>query len=97
MRNTPVKKFVKRSKGSFIDDSMYVVGLIAPLMTLPQVIAVWTASSTKAISLPTWFAYAIVSFLWTFYGMYKKEYPVALTNFLLFLFDSAVVLGVVLR
>lgn len=83
-------------KKHFIDKVIYLIALIAPLMTIPQMMDVWFGRKVDGVSLATWSAYAGVSALWIIYGLYHKEKPVILTNLLLFLFDTAIVIGVVL-
>ena len=86
----------KGQKQHFIDNLIYPIAVAAPLMTIPQLLNIWIQRKTQGVSLLTWGAYAIVSFLWIIYGLYHKEKPIVLTNLLLFLLDSLIVLGVLL-
>ncbi len=95
---TPHKnnKFKNKEKHHVIDKLIYLIAIAAPLMTIPQLLEVWTQRKTQGVSLLTWGAYAAVSFLWVVYGLFHKEKPIILTNLLLFLLDFSIVLGVLL-
>ncbi len=91
----PHKKKIKhRQQKHFIDSFIYPLALIAPIMTVPQLLDVWTQGKVKEVSVATWGAYAIVSFMWVIYGLFHREKPIILTNLLLFILDSSIVLGV---
>ena len=72
-----------------MDKFMYVIALIAPVMTIPQLIDV-LQGNTKGVSPLTWGAYAFVSALWCIYGIFHKDKPLILTQFLLLILDGAI-------
>lgn len=76
------------------DKSMYIIALIPPIMTIPQLLTVWLEHKTAGVSLATWGAYALSSTLWFAYGIFHKDKPLTLTNFLLLMLDASVVIGV---
>lgn len=80
----------------FFNHIMYVVAFVAPLMTLPQVIEVWIKHQTGGVSLLTWSAYAITSFLWVIYGFANHEKPIIFSQLPLFFLEIAVVIGIVI-
>lgn len=95
LKNHSGKKNSNHSaKARVMDDLMYVVALIAPIMTIPQLLQIWTQKSTQGVSITTWGAYALVSGLWLIYGIVHKEKPFILTQFLLLILDSLIVIGV---
>ncbi len=95
LRNHSGKKDSKHSaKAKIMDDLMYVVALIAPVMTIPQLLQIWNHKGTQGVSLLTWGSYASVSGLWLIYGIVHKEKPFILTQFLLLILDSLIVIGV---
>lgn len=77
-----------------LDKSMYVIALIPPIMTIPQLLTIWVQHKTVGISVLTWGSYAACSTLWFVYGLLHKDKPLTLTNFLLLLLQSAIVIGV---
>ena len=65
--NTPNKfKF-------FIDHAIYVVGLIGPIMTIPQITNIWIDKNAAGVSAISWSAYILVAIFWVFYGIVHKE------------------------
>lgn len=94
----PIPKHIHKKGDLFLknmDRAMYAIALIAPIMTIPQVIEVFR-KHVQGVSLTTWSAYAGVSFLWLIYGYLHKDKPILITNFFLFCLDSAIVVGVLL-
>lgn len=86
----------KKHKGNLLDKFIYPIGLIAPIMTVPQLLDVWTHKGIQGISVPTWSAYSFVAGLWTIYGLYHKEKPIILANLLLLILDASIVTSVLL-
>lgn len=77
-----------------MDGLIYFVGIIVPLMTVPQVTNVWIGKNVQGISIIAWITYAAASLFWAIYGVMHKEKPIILTSSLLFVLDLAVVIGV---
>ena len=80
--------------GKLFDKSMYFLALIAPVMTIPQLIEVWTHHKKAGVSVATWGAYTFVTFLWLIYGILHKEKQLILVNSLLILLDGSIVVGI---
>lgn len=78
-----------------IDRCMYAIGIIGPIMTTPQLINAYQ-KHVQGLSLATWGAYTVVSFLWFMYGYLHKEKPIIITNLLYFLMDGGIVLAILL-
>jgi uncharacterized protein with PQ loop repeat len=83
--------------GKTFDKSMYVIALIGPVMTLPQAYDVWSYHQKASVSLATWAAYTLVSFLWLAYGVVHKEKILIFVNFLMVILDGAIVTGLLLH
>jgi uncharacterized protein with PQ loop repeat len=73
---------------------MYFVGIIAPIMTLPQLWEIWVNHQTAGVSMATWIAYAIVSGIWATYGVIHRDKPIIFTQTLLFILGLLVVVGI---
>ncbi len=91
------RKHLKSHDGffRFFDRSMYVLALIAPVMTIPQLLQVWVNHHTQGVSLTTWGAYAFVSGLWLVYGILHKDKVIILANLALLLLDCVIVIGII--
>lgn len=89
--------FSKSREKTIFDYFMYVVGLSASIVTLPQVYDVWVLHNTSGVSLISWLSYAILSAFWIIYGIIRKEKIVLFNSTGLFIVNMAVALGVILR
>jgi uncharacterized protein with PQ loop repeat len=92
MANTFYRPKGKKEK-KILDKLIYPIGLIAPIMTIPQVLEVWSNKS-GGVAVCTWAGYMFVSFFWILYGLHHKEKPIVLINFLMFVLDAFIVYGV---
>ena len=79
---------------NFIDKIIYPVGIIGPLMTIPQFLKIWIDQDATGVSIISWSAYLIIAIFWLLYGTVHKEWPIILSNVLWILMDAAVVLGI---
>ncbi|HEU4967067.1 MAG TPA: hypothetical protein VFT53_06370 [Candidatus Saccharimonadales bacterium] len=79
-----------------IDRLVYVAVALGPLMTLPQVWNVWMTHD-RGVSLPTWFAYAVVAVIWLWYGLYHKDKPIVCLQASWLVLDLLIVGGVLVR
>ena len=76
------------------DDSMYLIALVTPILTIPQLLLVWMQRETAGVSLITWGSYAAMSGVWLIYGILHKQKQLVLSQVLLFVLGFGVVLGV---
>lgn len=79
---------------TIFEDGMYGVALVAPIITIPQLLLIWTEHKTAGVSLITWTAFTVLSGIWLIYGMVEKQKPMILTQSFLFVIDMGVVIGV---
>ena len=78
------------------DDAMYVVALVSPALTLPQVVLIWTQHQATGVSFITWLAYTLLSAIWLVYGFLQCQKPLILSQLCLLAVDSGVVLGLLI-
>lgn len=88
---------LKEKSERLFDKFIVPLALITPFMTVPQVYNVWTKGSVDGVSVSTWLGYAVGAGFWVIYGFIHKEKPILIANSLLFIFDIAIVLGVLAR
>lgn len=86
-----------QKKSPVFDKLIYIIAILAPLMTLPQLYKVWTGNHVQGVSIYTWAAYAAISLIWVIYGARQRMMPIICTNGLLLIVDFLVVLGVLFR
>ncbi len=87
---------IKFHKKSIVDKAVYVAAILQPLMTIPQVVLIYTTHSAEGVSLITWLMYAILGLAFLAYGIKYKLWPIALTQILWFCLQMSVVVGILL-
>ena len=79
----------------FLDHIIFVVGVIGPLMTLPQLHLMWYTQSAENISIATWILYTFSSLIWTLYGFIHKDKAIILTYISWLIIDLLMVAGII--
>lgn len=79
-----------------LDKLIYVVAIVGPFVSIPQIWAIWYYKSAADVSLFTWAGYLLMGFLWLEYGIVHKEKPIIITQVLWMIVHTSVVLGVVI-
>jgi uncharacterized protein with PQ loop repeat len=77
-----------------MDRLIYFVGVMGPLMSLPQLMNIWVYGNSAGVSAVTWGALAVLSLFWLTYGAMHKEKPIILSSSMWVLFDTLIVIGV---
>ena len=75
---------------------MYGVGVFAPLALVPQILQIYTTKSSTGLALPTWILFIVVNTLWAIYGAVHKDKHILFANVLMALFNSTIVVGVLM-
>lgn len=75
------------------DKVMYVIGLFAPLMTVPQITKIWYSHDADGVSALSWAGYAFGSTFWFVYGLLHKEKPIIICNGVAAFLQFMVVIG----
>jgi MtN3 and saliva related transmembrane protein len=78
-----------------VDRAAVVVGIVAPLSTVPQIAQIYSSRSAEDLSLGTWGLFVAFSLFWLLYGVVNRALPLMLTNALWLLCYSAVIVGAV--
>jgi MtN3 and saliva related transmembrane protein len=75
-------------------DWITFVGLLAGTLTtvafLPQVLKTWRSKSAEDISLGMFLTLCTGIFLWLVYGVFTRDLPVILANFVTFILASTI-------
>lgn len=77
----------------FMDKAIYVIVILGPIMTLPQVFDIWLKKNAAGISIISWGSYLVFSIFWLAYGMMHKEKPLILANIFWIILNVLIVLG----
>ena len=77
----------------FIDRVIYLVGLVGPIMTIPQLTKIWIEKNASGVSAVSWAAYMLVAIFWIIYGIAHKEKPIILFSSVWIVLEFFIVLG----
>lgn len=91
-----IKKSKHKKPGPFIDRAIYGIGLVGPIMTIPQITKIWIEKNTSGISALSWTSYMIVAIFWIIYGLAHKEKPLVFISGIWIVLDGFILAGTVL-
>lgn len=77
-----------------LEKSLRLVAVLSMLMTVPQVVSVWSARA-DGVSLVSWLAYLVSSLFWLAYGIQKRDATIYLAFGGWVLLDAAIVAGII--
>ena len=69
---------------SFASIVGFAAATLGTIAFLPQVVKAVKTKETKDISLPTFLIVATTNFLWTVYGVFRKDLPLTIANSVIF-------------
>ncbi len=90
-RTSHSNKFV-----GFFDHFIYIVAIVIPLMTIPQILKIWVNKSAQDVSLISWIAYLFSALCWLTYSIIHKNKPLIINSALWVLLESFVIVGVII-
>lgn len=79
-----------------LDKVIYLVGVLGPVMTLPQIIKIFVLQNASGVSFITYFFLTIFSGVWLAYGIVHKEKPIIISNILWIVSELLIVIGTIL-
>jgi uncharacterized protein with PQ loop repeat len=80
-----------------LEKTLRMLSVVTMLMTVPQVLAVWTGDSAAGVSVVSWGAYLVSACLWFVYGVRKNDKTIYLACVGWIVLDAAIVAGVIVR
>lgn len=80
-----------------LEQALRILAVVTMVMTVPQVIAVWTQPNAGGFALVSWVTYLVSSIAWLAYGVHQKDALICLTNAGWVVLDVAIVAGLLLR
>jgi uncharacterized protein with PQ loop repeat len=84
------------SAGS-LEKLLGILSVATMLMTVPQVLTIWTGGNADGVSLVSWTAYLLSACLWFVYGIQKHDKTIYLACIGWIFLDAAVVVGVIVH
>lgn len=79
-----------------LNEFAYVLGIVGPFVSLPQLYSVWIEHDTSGVSILSWTAFALLSMFWCYYGLRHREKPLIISQALWTVMNFLVVAGVLI-
>jgi uncharacterized protein with PQ loop repeat len=79
----------------WMDKAVLGVGVIGPIMTIPQIIKIYFYRNASGVSVISWATYLLCALVWFNYGILHKDKAIMLTYALWIILDVLVVYGAV--
>ncbi len=73
----------------------YAIGIIGPMVTLPQLYEVWIQKNVAGVSIFSWGAFTLLSIFWCYYAKRHNERPLIISQGLWAIMNGLVALGVI--
>lgn len=93
MKHTYHPKHVIKKNG-VVDMLALIVGVIQPLMTLPQIYLIYASQDTSGVSLFMWTGYNVASVILLIYGFKHKLLPIVVAQILWLLVQTPMMVAV---
>ena len=81
---------------AMFDKFIVVVGLVGPVMTIPQSLNIWMTHSVEGLVLASWATYVVTATFWLIYGILHREKAIIFANIAWILVNASIVVGVVI-
>lgn len=79
-----------------LDRIVYIMAVIVPVMTIPQLYTIWSDRAAEDVSLATWITYVLHSITFLLYGFAHKEKPLVLMYSFQLIVNAFIVVGILL-
>jgi len=74
---------------------VYIAGILASVVTIPQLLKIWIDKDVSGVSLITWSLYLVIAVLFAFYGKFHKEKVMIITYSLLAFVELFIIIGII--
>jgi uncharacterized protein with PQ loop repeat len=85
----------QRVPPAMLDRLMNGLSVFTLVMTIPQVLSVWSGQQAGGVSLWSWSAYLLAAVVWMVYGLRKHDKHIYLPCIGWILLDGAIVIGLI--
>jgi len=72
---------------------MYCVGIITPLVLIPQILQVWVYGNVDGVSVLTWLLFGFINAMWVFYGVAHQAKAVIISSVIMSILNFSVAIG----
>ncbi len=79
-----------------VDKMVYIMGIFAVVMTIPQVLTIWVSMNAAGVSLVSWTSYLIAAVFWLLYGVMHRAKPIIFNYTIWIVLEIMIIYGVLL-
>lgn len=79
-----------------IENFALLAGIVQALITLPQIIEIYTKQSAKDVSLLTWVGYLLFGVTFLIYGLVFKLKPIWVGQIIWVIMQCVIVIGIII-
>ncbi len=79
-----------------MDRLILLVGIMGPVMTVPQILKIFIERNAASLSLVTFASYLILDFFWLAYGIMHKEKPIIISFAAWMLLNILIIAGIMM-
>ena len=83
----------KKSKTKLVDRLTYFAAVAEPLVTLPQVYAIYSTHNASGISISAWLGFEVFTTIWIWYALVHREKMILIYQGLFWILDGMVIIG----
>lgn len=76
-----------------VDRLIYIAAIIEPLILYPQAIQIFRYENAQGISIPTWIGINILTSIWIWYAITRKQKVIFLYQGLFFIANTLIIIG----
>lgn len=76
-----------------IDRVTAIVAVVGPLLTAPQVYAIYAERDATMVSMSTWIGFNIASIIWTWYGYVHRDWLIVTYQGIFVVLQTALIIG----
>ncbi|MBU1019461.1 hypothetical protein KJ764_05845 [Patescibacteria group bacterium] len=81
---------------NLLDRVILLIGILGPIITMPQLLKIWISQDAGGLSLMTWTTWIFIDSIWILYGFVHKVVPIILSHSAYMLVQTGVVIGILL-
>lgn len=79
-----------------LDRLVFVVGVIGPLTTVPQILEIYVLHEARGVSAISWGLPALLNIPWIIYGFVHRDRPIVVTYILWLIMNTTIFIGAII-
>ncbi len=80
----------------FYDKFIYVIVILAPIVSIPQLLKVWMEKDASGVSPVSWLSFSVISITWLIYGVLHRDKPIWIMSAALMIIQALIAIGAII-